>query len=663
MNNVKRNNHFFIPCILLIACFACKSPEEADFSYQQDFSPDSSELQDQLTRLVFEDVREEIYLSNWSKASWVLAENGVRVVGSRTAEVERREKLVKEIYQGNESFVLIREFRVPWLTLSMGNLHWTDYTASTTLTFEEHAIAGIAVRYLNSREYYAFILDSKNEVVRLILRKMDKEATAEQPAWVELKSAPYALSPDKPYNIQVEAKGNQIVCSIDNSVVIEMKDSYRSSGKIALIADDPVFFGPVSVKGKMKSEDPYRHLKYYKPVSVYELPLPGGDIDRRFWFTDPDSDGFKEMIIAERNGDNYAYRCLEFDGTELWRIDNLKYPFTEDGDFTMQVFDINGDGKNELITAIDFQIQVREGKTGKLLESVPTPEQNPYYDSQHYPYPRLLGDAICPVTINPGDPPGFYIKDRYTNIWLYDYNLKQLWHKAISTAHFPLPVDVDADGTDELMVNHTLFNSDGSVLWELPLSDHSDGISYVSLNPGKDPEYFYIASGEMGLLKVNPSDGKILNRFELGHIQAITIADFLPEKEGLELLTFTTWREDQIHYLFDKDLNMISTWQGELGGTYPVPWGQNGSDLALIGTRDDFRLVDPLTGEVLFVSPGRVVGVFADERWGNVLMATEEENHLKIYLSPNDSKLEPIEFSFAEIQSGYLPIIKSSIKK
>jgi hypothetical protein len=340
----------------------------------------------------------------------------------------------------------------------------------------------------------------------------------------------------------------------------------------------------------------------------------------------------------------------------------MEYPSTEAGDFTMQVFDINGDGKNELVTAIDFEIQVREGETAKLIKSVPTPEQNPYYDSRDYPYPRLLGDAMCPVKLDPESPPGFYIKDRYTNIWLYDHNLNQLWHKAISTAHFPLPVDVNGDGIDEIMVNHTLLKADGSVIWALPLSDHSDNLGYLSLNPGKDPDFFYIAGGEMGLLKVDPSSGELVNRFELGHIQAYAVADWLPEKEGLELLTVTSWREDRIHYLFDKDLNMVSTWQGE-GGFYPVPWGPDGTDIALMAAGENYRLADPLTGEVLYTSPGRVVGVFADDRWGNVLVAAEEENHLKLYASAKDPELEPIAFERPDIRSGYLPTIKTLLKK
>jgi hypothetical protein len=88
----------------------------------------------------------------------------------------------------------------------MGNLNWTDYTATTTLTFEKQAIAGIAVRYLNSREYYAFVLDLENDAIRLVLRKMDKEATSDQLAWIELKAASYELLPEKSYkNFLVQA--------------------------------------------------------------------------------------------------------------------------------------------------------------------------------------------------------------------------------------------------------------------------------------------------------------------------------------------------------------------------------------------------------------------------------------------------------------------------
>ncbi len=645
--------------VLLISCSPCN---KKTFSYKQSFSPISSEfVGDSSIRLVFADVREELSLSAYAgvKANWILADNGVKVVGSRNKEVLRRKKLIDKVYNGQRPYAIARDYRVPWLTLSMGDLNWCDYTVSTTVNFEKQSIAGIAFRYLNSREYYAFILDAERGVVKLVLRKMDQEATADRLAWDELQTVNYKLLTGQTYNIKAEVDENKIICSINDSVIIKIEDSYRNQGKVALIADEPVEFGPVTVAGKMSISEAIKTPEFAKPELVYELPLPGENVRREFYFLDPDSDGEREIIISEQQGDKFSYRCIEFDGTELWKIDDIKYPTTESGDFVIQVFDINGDGKNEIVAAIDFQIQVRDGKTGELLKTVSTPNQNPYFDSRNYPYQKLLGDAICPVKNALDKPLGFYIKDRYTNIWLYDNNLNQLWHKALGTGHFPLPVDINNDGVDEILACHTLLKADGSVIWKLPLEDHIDNIAYVSLNPDKEPKYFYLAAGEMGLLKLDPSNGEILKRFEGGHIQAITIADFLPEKEGLELLTVTTWREDQIRYLFDKDLNLVSTWSGPAGWD-TVPWGINGRGL-LIGSNG---IVDPLNGELLYAcSFGRVLNVLSDSRWGNALVVTEEDNYLKIYSSSIDSRLKPVHFLYDDLQSLYLPKVSTNFYK
>jgi hypothetical protein len=638
---------------MLILLNSCTSQKNHKFDYVQDFKPELSDIKSQKDRLAFEDVREELKL-HYPSANWILTDNRVRVVGSRNAQILKRRATIEETYKGGKNYATIRDFRVPWFTLSMGDLNWTDYSVHTRVTFEEKSVAGIAFRYLNSREYYAFLLDAEKGQAKLVLRKMNRESAADTLVWAELQSINYEILPDKVYNIKVVADRDNIICSIDNSIVIKLKDSYRGSGKIALIADEPVIFDPVMAKGIMLIPEETEIPFFEKPRLVHDLPLPGENIRRAFYFLDPDSDGEREIIISDRYSLTYSYQCIEFDGTELWKIDDIKYPITEGGDCTIQVFDIDGDGKNEVITSINFQLQVRDGKTGQIIKSVSTPDPYRYANSRNYEYPKVLGDQICPVKIDPVKPAGFYIKDLYTNIWLFDYNLKQLWHKPLDTGHFPLPVDVDGDGKEEILVCHTLLNADGSVIWELPLEDHVDNIAYTSLNPGKEPKYFYLAAGESGLLKVDPSNGEILKRLQYGHIQYITIANFLPEKEGLELLTQTHWREDDIHYLFDKDLNLLSTWQGAFDRIFPVPWGENGAELAL--TPDG--IVDPRTGKVLYPSFGRVVGMFADSRWGNVLVVTEKDNHIQIHASPNDVSLKPVELARSDLQSFYLPVVK-----
>ena len=288
---------------LLILLSSCTSPRLVKFSYQQNFKPDTSALRNQKARLVFDDVREELRLGSWgTRTNWNLADKGVRVIGSRSKEVLRRQNTLAEQYKEHPPYAIIRDFRVSWLTLSMGDLNWCDYSVSTTVKFQNKTLAGIAFRYLNSREYYAFLLDATNGEAKLVLRKMDQEATADRLVWDELVKVSYELLPYKIYNIRAEAVEDDIICSIGNSVVIKFKDSFRKSGKVALIADEPVLFGPVTVKGKKLIVETPEAPEIAEPRLVYDLPLPGGSINRDYYFLDPDSDGEKEIIISERSG-------------------------------------------------------------------------------------------------------------------------------------------------------------------------------------------------------------------------------------------------------------------------------------------------------------------------------------------------------------------------
>jgi|WetSurMetagenome_2_1015567.scaffolds.fasta_scaffold345064_2 hypothetical protein len=111
----------------------------------------------------------------------------------------------------------------------------------------------------------------------------------------------------------------------------------------------------------------------------------------------------------------------------------------------------------------------------------------------------------------------------------------------------------------------------------------------------------------------------------------------------------TSWREDRFYYLYDKDLKMVSTWQpesGEGGIVYKVHCGDAGSVLGLM-TGATSSVIDPGTGKVLF-SMGHAGHEFTDHRLGNPLAAVEENDHLRIYSSFNDSDLNPSLFLYSE---------------
>jgi len=628
---------FFIPFVLF--GFQKKEIPEG-FKYYQDFKPTESQIfkkgHGRISRIQYADIREEGMISSWKKPNWELMPGGIRAIGSRVVEGQQREKDILEEYHGAETISTMHGWRTPWLTLSMGDVDWKDYSVETTvkpsaaLTGGEFTTAGLAFRYQTPRHFYAFMLQ-KNQEAGLYYRPFDREATREAEAWIKLGSVPLEVVPGRSYRVKVQVEGQDIRCSVDGKEVIRGRDARIGSGRVALLADNPAEFGPVSVEGTLerKSQPPLPACA--RPKLVQEINLgPTKSDDRSLYFYDVDTDKELEIIITERMKDNSSYRCIEFDGKELWRVDGIKYPLGENSsDEPVCVFDINGDGKNEVVMAADLKLQVREGRTGRLLMSTDAPKPNQYLGDKTYRYERQLGEYIRPVRLSKADPPGFYFKDKYTNIWVYDHKLQLKWHRAMNTGHRPTAIDFNNDGRNEILASFTFMDAaDGSTLWQLPnLSDHLDNTLYQSLDPGKKPKRLYLAFGENGLLEVEAETGKILYRGQLGHIQLVNIADFVPEKPGLELLTQTRWREDRVHYLMDKDLNILAIWLGTYGNTYDLPWGEGGRMLPM--TPDG--IVDPMTGRVIVPRFGSVETVIQDPRWKQKIVVTEDGDVLKLF--------------------------------
>ena len=405
----------------LSLCFPCFGQVTESFEYHQDFAPVGGHVFSQHDRLVFEDVREEGRLSSWKRASWQLFKGNVKVVNSRIKEWKRREKSVKKTYDGGPSYVTLRGYRAPWFTLSMGETCWKDYVVETSVTpadekvAGEYATNGVAFRYQNPRQYYAFMLE-KTDRASLYFRPHDREASEQHEAWLQLESVPFTVRPGTTYPIKIEVTGDHIACFVDGRQLIDHTDDSLSHGRVALLADNPATFGPVHVQGTLKRKDPGPLPPCAHPKLVHELELPEANGDRRFFFFDVDSDDELEVIVADLNELDFrdqppglfdnTFCCLEFDGTELWRIEGVRYPRGDENGPVLGVFDINGDGANELILPVDLEIQVREGTTGKLIAKTQAPEPNPYFGDKRYPYERLLVDALYPARLGPDAPPG-----------------------------------------------------------------------------------------------------------------------------------------------------------------------------------------------------------------------------------------------------------------
>ncbi len=183
---------------------------------------------------------------------------------------------------------------------------------------------------------------------------------------------------------------------------------------------------------------------------------------------DLDGDGQAEIISA-RNHDqddtHYTSSVVvhRLDGSVLWKWGEAAAGRNQlHHDVAAQVYDWDGDGHNEVIVAADQAVVELDGRTGR--------------EKRRFSIPAGASDCLvfCNLSGN-GRATDVLVKTRYTQIWAYDCQGRELWTVAtpggFRTAHQPRPVDIDGDGRDEVVAGYALLNSDGTVRWALNARD------------------------------------------------------------------------------------------------------------------------------------------------------------------------------------------------
>lgn len=118
------------------------------------------------------------------------------------------------------------------------------------------------------------------------------------------------------------------------------------------------------------------------------------------------------------------------------------------------------------------------------------------------------------------------------------------------TGHYPLVVDLDGDGVDELISNYTVMNAAGEILWKVPhiiydadgnragtATDHVDTIQVgdVDGNPDNGLEVIFGGGGTGMSTFCFYADGSLCWTNNIAHEpQSLILADFRTEATGLE---------------------------------------------------------------------------------------------------------------------------------
>lgn len=255
--------------------------------------------------------------------------------------------------------------------------------------------------------------------------------------------------------------------------------------------------------------------------------------------SDVDGDGQVE-IVSSRNvniGDvHYTSTAVaqKLDGSVLWKWGNPAIGRKIwHHDVACQIYDWDGDGKNEVVLCTKGYLVELDGATGREKRRIRIPED--------------ATDCLVFCNLSGGSRPSdVLVKDRYHQIWAYDQVGNLLWTVKdpgdYRTAHQPRPIDIDGDGRDEIMAGYAMLNADGSVRWvyKSKTVDQKRGhLDCVRIfQRGRKPEDFKLVLTCCGANNVAMVDGTGGIIWEMAgyHFESVDVGKVFPGVSGQQIV-------------------------------------------------------------------------------------------------------------------------------
>lgn len=498
-------------------------------------------------------------------------------------------------------------------TLETGDRFWKDYDieASVRMFNTKWGNAGIGFCAQNSLNMLVFMFEDKQ--VKLVYRHKENVE--------ELESKAFDYNSDDTYILNVSVNGSHVECYVNGTKYIDIDTVYAvQGGKAAITATIPAAFGYINVnvdedtdagikadreayKNKCKeAQSRYPHMKLVKKID-----LKGCGTGRQVRFGHLLGNGEYQMVLAQCqkrvNRDAYGtISCLtamDLDGNILWQYgeptDNMEIGNIS-ADMPMQIYDIDGDGYDEVITAKNFEVLILDGKTGNVKKRAKTPLSTMEEDGTiigvpdgEYAFDRINPDGMRICNFRGLDKPrDILIKDRYCRVYALNDDLEVMWHfqSDKNTGHFPFAIDINGDGYDELLVGYNMLDCNGKKMWTMPFKvDHIDEIvpGRFETGPNKGKKFFACVAGTQGFILCD-FEGNILKQDGIGHAQRVSLANYCPDKEGYEMAVVNFWGHQGIIYFYDSEGNDMWEMENELNGNLltPVNWTGDGQDFILL---------------------------------------------------------------------------------
>lgn len=241
-------------------------------------------------------------------------------------------------------------------------------------------------------------------------------------------------------------------------------------------------------------------MKHLKPVKSINISAAGGNCGIRFG--DLSGDGRMDLLLIKPDAvpdERYFAHSIvcatafSADGELLWQIGDKDFNSPNlKCELPAQIYDIDRDGKNEVILIMNGEILIIDGKSGETKKSAPLPES-------------FSCDSITIADLEgTGYAQNILIKNKFSKLWALDFNLNILWSFEGNLGHTPFVFDLNGDGKEEIIAGFNVLSSIGELLWKAEMPAHANSVCACTFSGESVPTVLfcgptvraYTASGE-----------------------------------------------------------------------------------------------------------------------------------------------------------------------
>jgi rhamnogalacturonan endolyase len=294
--------------------------------------------------------------------------------------------------------------------------------------------------------------------------------------------------------------------------------------------------------------------------------------------------GCKET--SQDPGKSVQLEAFSYTGRSLWRKDIARHEniYGSASNAPFNVWDMNGDGKDEVITLYQIEennyLSILDGMSGKVLDKT-------LWDTMATDFSKSSTRIQMSVGYLDGKNPAIITQTGlYENeiISAYDKKLNKLWtynsfmETSGSGGHKVEIADVDDNGNQEVIYGTTCLNSDGTMRWSI-YKNHPDIISihdYIPDRKGLEICFIVESSAYAGIYMVDANSGELIwknNRDEdplWSHGHYGWTADIWNGASGMECVTNRMGHYDVTYLLFSSAGQKLS--ESFPVGYTPVEW-------------------------------------------------------------------------------------------